>query len=101
MQAYGHKTCGLACLQETRATWAFLLSSRNGKEGRVRKEGAVYPGWPMGIAFHLGEDQVSGFEIAAHGDVAVAAGGARRAAPAAETNRGRCARSSVVLTTTR
>lgn len=57
------------------------LGERNdarGAAGQVKREEVVvvvaapYPGWPMGVAFHLGEDQVPRFEIAAH----VAAGDA-------------------------
>lgn len=35
--------------------------------GQVWRGGEPYPGRPMGITFHLGEDQVPGFEILAHG----------------------------------
>lgn len=47
-----------------RGAWSTGLE-QEGVAGRG-EGGVPYPGWPMGITLHLGEDQVSGFEISAH-----------------------------------
>lgn len=50
---------------EKKKIFFFKAAPLNAKTKKKKKK-ITYSSWPMGITFHLGEDEVSRFEIASH-----------------------------------